>query len=67
MAYGVTHRKGEVEGRKVQCILHEEESLCSARLDLWLVNVVKHGSPFQKVWNTFIYFLSIMSTKSVEH
>lgn len=67
MVYRVTHRKGEVEDRKVQCIVHEEESLCSAHLDLWLVSVLTHGSPFQKVWITFIYFLSVMSTKSVEH
>jgi len=63
----VTHRKGEVEDRKVQCILHKAESLCSFCWNLWLVSVLTHGSPFQKVWITFIYFLSAMSTESVEH
>lgn len=46
--YWATHRKGEVEDRKVQCILHKESSLCSARSDPWLVSVLHMEAPSRK-------------------
>lgn len=51
-----------LERKAGRCIPHRDELLCSARSDLGLVNVLTRGSPFQKVWVTFIYFLSLMST-----
>lgn len=66
LVYRVTHRGSEVENRRAYCILHKDEPLCSACSDLWPVSVLTNGSFLQKVWITFIYFISLMSTRSVE-
>lgn len=67
LVYRVAHRMSEVENRRAYCILHKDESLYSVCSDLCPVSVITNGSFLQKVCITFIYFISLMSTRSVEH
>lgn len=67
LVYRVTYRRSEVENRRAYCILLKDESLHSACSDLCPVSVLTNGSFLHEVWITFIYFISLMSTRSVEH